>query len=635
MLTKRQIEILLSLVNTNEPVSAEWIAKKLGLSDRTIRNEFKLIQQKSNSFGISVKSIRGKGYQLETFDHDLFNKKLSKLWKKEQKVDFFEQINRVIYMLKRFLMERDFIKLESFEDEMYVSKTTIQNDLKLVRDILKKYNLELVNRPYYGTRVEGDEYMKRLCMSSYILNRNNDLSVEGFSFQVADKDLYEKILEILITKVNEFQMEMSDISVMNLATHITIACKRIKEGFVIEKTNNQLQSKYLFEKVVAYEIIRKVESLVGLNFPDSEIEYIIVHLLGTKLLQKEELTEYSDFDEVGSIVDCMLERLLTELQWDFRGDKEFIQALTLHIRPAMNRLRFGLNIRNPFLNEIKRKYPTAFDGAVTASKCIKEYLSMDVDEHEIAYIAIHISVAMERMKTIDKTVKRVIIVCSSGIGSAKLLYYRLKNIFKQELEIVDSISYYKLSDYNLSSIDFIISTIPINRDFRVPVQVINTFLEEEDIQNIQKHIIRHQEKDQSFLDHSRIFIHEDLGSKQAVIEFMCQELYKQGLVPKDYQFLVLERETLAPTSFGNLVAIPHPLTPVTDETFWTVCTLKRPIHWHQNQMVQFVCLLNVKKDSQGDLDQMYKKLIAVIENKAIVQKIIKSQSVNEIIDILK
>lgn len=635
MLTNRQIEILLTLVNTNEPVAAEWIAKKLGLSDRTIRNEFKLIQQKSNSFGISVKSIRGKGYQLETFDHDLFHKKFSKLGKKEQKVDFFEQINRVIYMLKRFLRERDFIKLESFEDEMYVSKTTIQNDLKLVRDILKKYNLELVNRPYYGTRVEGDEYMKRLCMSNYILNRNNDLSVEGFSFQVADKDLYEKILEILITKVNEFQMEMSDISVTNLATHITIACKRIKEGFVIEKTNNQLQSKYLFEKVVAHEIIRKVESLIGLNFPDSEIEYIIVHLLGTKLLQKEELTEYSDFDEVGSIVDCMLERLLTELQLDFRGDKEFIQALTLHIRPAMNRLRFGLNIRNPFLNEIKRKYPTAFDGAVTASKCIKEYLSTDVDEHEIAYIAIHISVAIERMKTIDKTVKRVIIVCSSGIGSAKLLYYRLKNIFKHELEIVDTISYYKLSDYNLSSIDFIISTIPINRDLRVPVQVINTFLEEEDIQNIQKHIIKHQEKDQSFLDHSRIFIHEDLGSKQAVIEFMCQELYKQGLVPKDYQYLVLEREALAPTSFGNLVAIPHPLTPVTDETFWTVCTLKRPIHWHQNQMVQFVCLLNVKKDSQGDLDQMYKKLIAVIENKAIVQKLIKSQSVNEIIDILK
>jgi len=82
------------------------------------------------------------------------------------------------------------------------------------------------------------------------------------------------------------------------------------------------------------------------------------------------------------------------------------------------------------------------------------------------------------------------------------------------------------------------------------------------------------------------------------------------------------------------VAIPHPLTPETDETFWTVCTLKRPIEWTDKHRVQFICLLNIRKVPESDLDSMYKRLIALVENSTTVQKVIKSESAEEIIKIL-
>jgi lichenan operon transcriptional antiterminator len=331
----------------------------------------------------------------------------------------------------------------------------------------------------------------------------------------------------------------------------------------------------------------------------------------------------------------MLERLYTELNWDFRDDNEFIQALTLHIRPAMNRLRYNMNIRNPLLNEIKTKYPSAFEGAAIASKCIKNYLSIEVGEHEIAYIALHIGVALERIKTKHRKVKRVIVVCASGVGSAKLLFYSLQSLFKDEIEIVASTNYYQLKEYDLSSIDFIITTIPIKEDIGVPVQVVNTFLGEGDIKNIRDSLFSvNKEEETIYLDESRIFIHKDFEDKESVIRFMCNELYKQELVTRDYVNLVLERESLAPTNFGNLVAIPHPLTPETEETFWTVCTLKRPIEWSNKQMVQFVCLLNIRKGPKGDLDSMYKKLIAILENNSTVRKIVRCESAKEIIEIL-
>ncbi|WHY67387.1 BglG family transcription antiterminator [Neobacillus sp. SuZ13] len=638
MVSKRQKDIVLSLMKEQEPVTAEWMAKELGVSDRTIRTEIKELQSQSTSLGIIIESVRGKGYLLDIKDYEVFEQEFISNANdaiNESQSDFSEQENRVLYILKRFLLEKEPIKLESLEEELFVSKPKLQNDLKVVRELLESYHLKLVTRPHHGSHAEGDEYMKRLCFSNYILRRNSNLNIDSNSFQLLDQNLFERVKETIIKKVNEYKIEVSDIALENLATHITIGCKRIEEGFVIENLEQDLIGKYPFEKIVANEIVKEVEDFTGLEFPKSEIDYIIVHLLGTKLIHKNTLNEFSKFDELGTIIHCMLERLKTELNWNFKDDSEFIQALSLHIRPAMNRLRYNMNIRNPLLEEIKRKYPSAFEGAAIASRCIDEYLEREVGEHEIAYIALHIGVALERMKTRQKRAKRVLVVCASGVGSARLLFYRLRNEFNDEIDIVSTTNYYQLKEYDLSSIDFIISTIPIKEEIGVPVLVVNTFLGEGDIANIRKGVSSGKEcESQSYLDISKVFIHKDLKDKESVIRFMCDELYKQKLVSKDYVNLVLEREEVAPTSFGNLVAIPHPLTPETDETFWTVCTLKRPIEWTDKHRVQFICLLNIRKVPEGDLDRMYKRLIALIENSTTVQKVIKSDSAEEIIKIL-
>lgn len=211
----------------------------------------------------------------------------------------------------------------------------------------------------------------------------------------------------------------------------------------------------------------------------------------------------------------------------------------------------------------------------------------------------------------------------------------MKNNFSNYINIVDTISYYQLEDYNLSNIDFIISTIPITKTFDIPVLTVNTFLSESDIENISNYLVFGDLYDeQDFLDPSRIFLNIEFNDKESVIRFLCEELYKQNLVTKKYVHLVLEREKLAPTSYGNLVAIPHPITPSTDKTFWTVCTLKQPILWDEDHPVQFVCLLNVKKGAKKTLDFMYDRLIRIINSKSVIEKIIKCESKEELIDIL-
>lgn len=634
MISKRQKDILLVLSGTNDTITAEMIAKELGVSDRTIRNELKALQADCRHWGVFIESVRGLGYKLQIVDSALYAEKFSQLVieKKEEYDQFLDQDGRVLYLLKILLLSKKEIKIEQFEDQIYVSKSTIQNDLKKVREYLSKHQLKLVYRPHYGIMVEGDEYKKRLCLSDYFYHNYRGRRIQKDSSPLLDQQLYIKIKEIIIRKVNEYTLNISDMSLENLATHIAIACKRVEEGFIIEHFKEPFNNGHAFEKRVAEEIIAEVQAYTKLQFPESEIDYIIVHLLGTRLLQENKLSELAWYEEVHSIVQRMITRLNLELHWDFHQDHEFSQALTLHLRAAINRMRFQMNIRNPLLNEIKLRHPGAFEAAVIASRSLEEYTGIEPGEHEIAYIALHIGVALERKKSRQKRIKRVIIVCASGLGSAHLLAFRIKQLFSNELEIVDIINYYNLLQYDLSSTDLIISTIPIKEKLSVPVKVVNTFLNEEDVEKIRSNLVSDVNKAVVYLHPSRVFINQALDTKEKVIGFLGNELYKQGLVPENYIQLVMEREEYAPTSFGNLVAIPHPVSSVTDETFWTICTLQSPIDWHNNQMVQVVILLNIQKEPGKNLEEMYKLLIQVIENKTIVKNIIKSKMISELID---
>ncbi|WRU94650.1 PTS sugar transporter subunit IIA [Priestia filamentosa] len=95
----------------------------------------------------------------------------------------------------------------------------------------------------------------------------------------------------------------------------------------------------------------------------------------------------------------------------------------------------------------------------------------------------------------------------------------------------------------------------------------------------------------------------------------------------------MEREEISATSFGNLVAIPHPIQPYTDSTFWTIVLLDKPIKWGE-EFAQFICLLNVEKESNQDLKEMYEFLIEIVNNPHLVKKLLKCKTYQEFINVL-
>ncbi|MBU5266727.1 helix-turn-helix domain-containing protein [Virgibacillus proomii] len=73
--------------------------------------------------------------------------------------------------MKRLLFHLDYIKIEDLLAELFVSRSTLQSDLKTVRNILQYYGLSIEHKPNYGMKVIGKEVSIRFCISEYIFNQ--------------------------------------------------------------------------------------------------------------------------------------------------------------------------------------------------------------------------------------------------------------------------------------------------------------------------------------------------------------------------------------------------------------------------------------------------------------------------------
>lgn len=117
-------------------------------------------------------------------------------------------------------------------------------------------------------------------------------------------------------------------------------------------------------------------------------------------------------------------------------------ALTDHIAFALDRIKAGLEINNPFIYEIKALYPEEFKVGEDAAKIIKERLKVKISESEIGFIAIHIHSARQNKKvteTIKDTrfLKKLVDIIEDDLGivldNSDLIYSRLVNHLRMSI----------------------------------------------------------------------------------------------------------------------------------------------------------------------------------------------------------
>ncbi|MFT0801799.1 BglG family transcription antiterminator [Bacillus swezeyi] len=629
MLNARLKLILGELMTAETPLTSTYLANGLNVTSRTIRSDVKELDHLLSKNGAAVQSIRGTGYQLSIQNDRLFRQLLQNTFQDEFSNPVFPD-ERILYLLKRLLLTDEYLKLEDLADEMFISKSTVQNDMRDVRKRLKPYGIELEIKPNYGFKLKGDEMKLRYCMAEHIFpKRETDVDIMNTRISILPKEELGLIRQTILDRISEDQISLSDIGLNNLLIHISIACRRIRKGKHVSLYSEDVKDIMNHKEYeVAREIVRTLEEKLKVAFPEKETAYIAIHLLGAKrtamaAINGDKMESFID-EETDRLTQLIMDTIERKFTLGIKNDKELKIGLSLHLKPALNRCKYGMNIRNPMLDAIKANYPLAFEAGIQAGAVIKKETGFDIQESEVGYLALHIGAAMERRKMSIPS-KRCMIVCASGAGSAMLLQDRLRAKFGSKLEILGTVDYYKLNQISLHALDLVISTIPLPEELPIPVIKVNAILGGTDLAKIKHILAAEQELAAKYTRKQLVFLQKSFQSRDEVLRFLCGKVSQLGLAEDGLEDSVFERESVAPTCFGNLVAIPHPMSPHTDATFWAICTLQKPIEW-EDKRVQFICLLCVEKDNTSNLQGMYKLLGNVLDDQSMVRELLKCKT---------
>ena len=633
----KRLSKLYNLLSENEYKTAEYISEKMELSSKTIRNLIKDLDSEISTHGVKIKSKHGFGYKIEISDKELYDEFFKDEDIKEKKEEYLPNNSeeRIQYLLEYLLNCKEYIKIEELSSSLYISKKTLTCDLKEVEKILNEYNIHLERKPNYGIKAYGKEFDARLCMAGFIAKDESF----GFSDELTKnhKEDMKLIAENLTKCLREEDFSISNIAFQNLVVHIYIAVMRIRENYYVPLDRENIQSYYNKEEyILAQKIVDNIKILFNVNIPEAEIGYIAIHLAGKRMKESNQDSVQDNIvigSEVNYIVVKMLKIVYDAFKFDFRNDLELIMALCQHIVPLTVRIKHDMNMKNPLLKEIKERYSLSYAMAAAACTVLNQCYNKNLKDDEIGYIALSFELALERQKnTIEK--KNILLVCASGKGSAQLLLYKYKSEFGEYINTIETCDVNSIYKIDFKKIDYVFTTVPIESKISVPIMEVKYFLEDEDIKAVKKVLAESKESlAVKYYDRNLFFSCLKCTNKNEVLKYMCDCIKKEKNLPDEFYESVLKRESLAPTEFFNMVAMPHPYVAMGEETFMSVAILDKPILWNKKE-VQVIFLLSIGTKKKNDIQQFYSATSKMIMKCKSIKEIIKKRDFETLIKLL-
>jgi len=153
ILDERTVQIL-EILQKKTYCSLEEIAKLLGVSTRTVRNDINQLNQDLTSVAL-ITNERGKGYRLVINEKEVFHNLLNRRNTEDEKLDTSKQ--RIAFIIDRLINSEETYTLDDLAFEMHIGRTTLINELKKASVSLGTYNLIIQGKQNKGMKLIGEE----------------------------------------------------------------------------------------------------------------------------------------------------------------------------------------------------------------------------------------------------------------------------------------------------------------------------------------------------------------------------------------------------------------------------------------------------------------------------------------------
>ncbi|MCD8794979.1 BglG family transcription antiterminator [Mammaliicoccus sciuri] len=617
------------------------IAQALGISSRTVHREMKSVEDTLNKYHLSLTRVPKLGLRIEGEPEDIDN--FVQSLTEQNTIDLSDEERKVI-ILYNLIQSKDPVKLYSLANEIGSSTHTLNKIIEQLEPELHTFELSLERRRGEGLILNGEEVNKRQLLARIMLEKLDGDSVysvveDHFVYHtlnethlrgIVDIDRLFNVERLLMDELGTLPYTLTEASYLTLTIHIVLAIERIKQDGHVEIEDDILNELISTDEFKVSERLTNVLSdIYDVTFNHSEIAFITMHLRGAR---RRHETTYENNDIHKQRVTELIE-FVKDQGFSFKDEDALFKGLNLHLEPAINRLEANIETYNPLTEMIETYDQELFEAVSSGLKIV--FMNYHFPKSEVAYIALHFGGMLQAKQ---RRSLHVLVVCSSGIGTSRILSNRLKQHFS-EITQTTEVSVSSLKSIDFSKYDGMISTVAV--DTKYPHITVNPLLPKQDAENVkyflklQQSVVHdpqnthNQEQPLSYEDYDRTvtFIEESLALIQNMIvekkkvtqleRYLIQTLSKHRVIDNTHTFSEKLNSRMNLQGFaltGYPVAIPH----LSDESIkkpqLIITELTKPlmlktIENEQQEVNWLVCMFIPRNSEQGQLMSEVSSLI--------------------------
>jgi transcriptional antiterminator len=653
----RHIKESLYLLQIDYPISIEEISKSIGVKSRTLKNDLKLISDFFSSRGVLLVRKPGAGIYVKA-EKSSDKKKL-----KGELINLLQHTNpdrngRRKTILLDCLLEDKIPTIEDWCFRFNVSRPTILKDLKHVKNWIKDKGLLLIGKPGRGYILEGEakEENVRDAVVDLLFNMRGKIE-EGDNWEDISSKLKEKLfkdinLSVLETFLHEIekitQTAVADRDFLILTWKLAITIVRVKNGHIVS-----MEPKRMFDIMqdpiyhIIFNNINTIEEPHKLKIPLEEIAYITFSFIGSKIRDSFEMEGSLIGDEKYLKLAKKIARISEEaLGLSITYDNEFIKALSLHLKTTLTKIKYGMKVENPLLEEIKKEHPISFSIAKRVYMVLGREMHLKIPEEEVGYLATYIAMASEKIRHSETKRKKVAIVCADGMSTSGLLFWRIMNEMP-EIDVVQVGSYKDIVEGKFGpNLDLIISTVPLP-NVKMPYIIVSPFLNYNERKIIREKLgilkfstLTPPAYIKDIIDEDLIFKDLKVDKSSDVIRVMGSALLKKGFVKEGFINLVIEKEKNFPTGLNTPIpiALPHADSSYAIKEGFSIAVLKQPVYFKDmsdpKKILRVKLVIMPVLLPNGTYNTFFYKLIEKMRDIKIERKLVFARNIKETKEII-
>ncbi len=657
-MNKRQLEILKILYGNRDYITFSYLAERLEVSVKTIRNDIASIKEILAERGAgSAQTKPNAGVRLIMTEEE---------WHRLRSESETDDAQIIFYIIRQ-LLKTGSLTAQKLAEKYYIGRTQLDKLLDYVGEWFFENHILFERRRGKGISIQASEFNFRLASlafyNEYIPFYAKLINVGEARYSFASAEEHEamcaalsgfepdEIADVIGKAEQKLGFCFTYASGVNLLFLTALSILRIKKGYEV-KTPETIDCPISGTSAAEFVdlLIERLEEIYKITFSDEERKFLIFSL---------EVSEIQGFDsdearrryEAKNIELCRLTvkavNLISEIaDVDLREDKFFVKQMFLQLKTSISRLKYGITAKNRLLSEIKTQYPNMMAIAWFLGNIFEKELGLELNEHEVGFIALQTGGAIERhLSGFDAC-----IVCDYGIGISQILKEKISRAIP-EIRITAVYSGRDMHKIKQEQCDFIIASTPLD-SYRLNREVITVghLLDEKDIKKLEEYMKKLRVKrvtgvkainpNTSLFTDELIFPKCRISNKKELLHMMCSRLENLGYVTEAFEKTVLEREASTPTDIGKGFALPHGLSGFVNHSVAAFATLEKPIEWTEGgEFTDKILLLAFDLDEdenvKNQIIRFYKSVVTFMEDDTECERLANLTDIKQIKKILE